>query len=199
MIALLLLWLIAVVAIPPVALLLFLAKRKGKLRQFAIESVLFIAAMICLGFLGESPAYHSGRDTIHAVGNGRFQIFADGDAAYVFIDDASNSLANNAIMGVLKWAEAKDGYCLITSEGHFHFVDSRTGKGTTYLKFNDIPPSHKETFRIMRFWGPYGQLWEDASHLHWKWFALAGLLFVWGIRIVMLIVTNKRKDLCNEN
>lgn len=199
MIALLLLWLIAVVAIPAVALLLFLAKRKGKLRQFAIESVLFIAAMICLGFLGERPAYHSGRDTIHAFGNGRFQIFADSDAAYVFIDEAADSLTNKAIMGVLKWAEAKDGYCLITSEGHFHFVDSKTGKRTTYSKFNDIPSPQRETFRRMRYWGPYGQLWEDASHVHWKWFALVGLLFVWGIRIVMLIVTSKRKDRCNEN
>lgn len=199
MIALLLLWLIAVVTIPAVALLLFLAKRKGKLRQFAIESVLFIAAMICLGILGERPAYHSGRDTIHAFGNGRFQIFADSDAAYVFIDEATDSLTNKAIMGVLKWAEAKDGYCLITSEGHFHFVDSKTGKRTTYSKFNDIPSPQREAFRRMRFWGPYGQLWEDSSHVHWKWFALVGLLFVWGIRIVMLIVTSKRKDRCNEN
>lgn len=198
MIALLLLWSIAVVAIPAVALLL-LSKRKGKLRQFAIESALFIAAIIFLVFLGERPAYHSGRDTIHAFGNGRFQIFADGDAAYVFIDEATDSLANQALTRVLKWAEDKDGYCLITSEGHFHFVDSKTGKRTTYSKFNDIPSPQRETFRRMRFWGPYGQLWEDASHLHWKWFVLVVLPFVWGFRIVMLIVTSKRKDRYNEN
>ena len=195
MIALLLLWPIAVVAIPAVALLCFWAKRKGKLKRFVIESVLFFAAMIGLFLIGERSAYRSGRDTIHAFGNGRFQIFAAaGDAAYVFIDEATDSLANQALMGVLKWAEVKDGYCLITKDGSYHFVDSKTGERMAYSEFNDIPPSYKKKFRKMRFWGSYGQFWEDFSHAHWKCFALPGLLLIWGIRIVMLLATNKRKD-----
>ncbi len=196
MIALLFAWLIAVVLLPATALVLFLYKRNGTMRRFLIESVLLLSVMICLSCLEPRSAYHIGRDTIHAFGDGRFQVFADDAPTYVFFDEASGSFENKALSGVLKWAVAKDGYCLITSEGYFHFVDSRTGKRTTYSEFNNIPLPHRETFRRMRFWGPYGQFWEDVSHAHWKWFALAVLLCVWEIRIVMLIVTSKRKDPC---
>ena len=193
MIALLFAWLIAVVLLPATALVLFLCKRKGMLKRFAIECAVVLSVSACLVSLVPRPVYPVGHDTIHVFGDGRFQIWATDDIAYVFSDEGGDSL-DRAVFGVIKWAVDEDGYCLITRDGRYHFVNSRTGARTTYSAFKDIPPAYWKTFRKMGFWGPYGQLWEDLSHAHGIWFVLAGLWFVWVIRIVMLLATNKRKD-----
>ena len=195
MIVLLVFWFVAVIAIPIVAFAMFLCKRKGMLKRFVIECAVVLSVSACLVFLVPRPVYPVGHDTIHVFGDGRFQIWATDDIAYVFSDEGVDSL-DKAVFGVIKWAEDEGGYCLITRDGRYHFVDSKTGVRTSYSEFKDIPSVYWRTVRKMGFWGPYGQLWEDLSHVHWIWFVLAGLWFIWGIRILMLIATGKRKDQC---
>ena len=193
--AIFLIWLIVVVVVPVIAFLLFLWKRKGTTRRFAVESVVTAVAIACILFFGPRPGYDVGRDTIHAFYDGRFQIWEDGDVGYVFSDKASGSLQNNDIRGVLKWAEANDGCYLVTKDGRYHFVDSRTGMREAYQEFNGIPPVHRETFRKMRFWGPYGQLWEDVSHMGWRYMAIVLVLLAYMVRVLMILISPRRRDM----
>ena len=195
MIALLLVSLFVAVLGPAVALALFLCKRKGAARRFAVESVVVACIVAAILFLGPRSAYDVGRDTVHAFGEGRFQIWAEDDVAYVFFDVASVSLENKDLFGVVKWAEAKDGYCLITKDGLYHFVDARSGKRDTYREFNDIPPTCRETFRKMCYWGPYGQLWEDVSHVGWRVVAIVVVLFAYFIRVLMFVILPERRGM----
>lgn len=197
--AIFLIWLIVVVVVPVIAFLLFLWKRKGTTRRFAVESVVTAVAIACILFFGPRPGYDVGRDTIHAFYDGRFQMWDVGDVGYEFSDMAVGSLQNNSIRGVLKWAETNDGCYLFTKDGRYHFVDARTGKRDTYQEFNGIPPAHRETFRKMRYWGPYGQLWEDVSHMGWRWMAVVLVFVIYGIRTLAFLISlvghgMKKKD-----
>ena len=178
-----------------VALVLLMCKRKGAARRFAVESVVVVCVVAAILFLGPRSAYDVGRDTVHALGNGRFQIWEDGDVGYVFSDVASDSFENKDLFGVLKWAETRDGYCLITKDGRYHFVDSRTGKRDAYQEFNDIPPTCRESFRKMRHWGPYGQLWEDVSHVGWRCVAIVLVLLAYMVRVLMILISPRRREM----
>ncbi len=184
-----------VVFVPAIAMIVFLWKRKGSARRFVLESGVAALVVACLLFLEPRETYNVGRDTIHAFYDGRFQIWEDGDVGYVFSDKASDSLQNNDIRGVLKWAEANDGCYLVTKDGRYHFVDSRTGKRDAYQEFNGIPPIHRETFRKMRFWGPYGQLWEDVSHMGWRYMAIVLVLIAYMVRVLMILISPRRRDM----
>ena len=71
MIALLLVSLFVAVLVPAVALALFLCKRKGAARRFAVESVVVACIVAAILFLGPRSAYDVGRDTVHAFGPGK--------------------------------------------------------------------------------------------------------------------------------
>ena len=193
MIAFLLVLLLGIVFAPVVALVL--GSRKGTARRFVLESCVAALVVACLLFLEPREKYNVGRDTVHAFYDGRFQIWEDGDVGYVFSDEAPDLLQNNAIRGVLKWAEANDGCYLLTKDGRYHFVDSRTGKRDAYQEFNGIPPAHRETFRKMRFWGPYGQLWEDVSHVGWRCLAIVLVLLAYIARVLMILISPRRREM----
>lgn len=188
-------WLIVVVVVPVVVLLLFLWKRKGTARRFVVESVVVACVVAGILFLGPRSAYDVGHDTVHVFGDGRFQIWEDGDVGYVFSDVASDSFENKDLFGVLKWAEMRDGNCLITKDGLYHYVDSNTGKRDTYREFNDIPMTCRDTFRKMRSWGPYGQLWEDISHVGGRVVVIVLVLLVYMVRVLMIVISPLRRDM----
>lgn len=193
MIALLLVLLLIVIFVPVVTLVQ--VRRKGTARRFVAESVVVACVMAGILFLGPRSAYDVGRDTVHVFGDGRFQIWEDGDIGYVFSDVASDSFENKDLFGVLKWAEMRDGNCLITKDGFYHYVDSNTGKRDTYREFNDIPMACRDTFRKMRSWGPYGQLWEDVSHVRWRVVAIVLVLLAYMVRVLMIVILPLWRDM----
>lgn len=167
----------------------FCILRKSRVvsRRIAWEWSVAALAMIALSFLSPHLEYPVGHDVVHALGNGRFQIWQTEDVVYSFSDEAKATEEDGYVGNVVKWCEGSDACYLVTIDRRYVVVDKKNGAREFFADYDSIPPRYIDPFRKMRFWGPYGQLWEDVSHVHWTKWLMFFISLALGVHFIYLL------------
>lgn len=166
-----------ILAFTGILILIGVRRFRGAALKATAELAVCCAAIFILSLMSPRNEWPLSRDTVHSFEKGRFQIWKADDGGYVFTDEANPSATDRSVDGVAKWAERQTACCLMTRSGNFVVVDKKDGSKNSYAGIDSVPAQYRKTFREMKYWSPYGQLWEDASHIHWSRL-LAAVAFV---------------------